>query len=122
MKQESAAKKYARFGKKLNEERLTRGERRQLKQERQDLISEHGPGIRRESGDVRAKRKHFTLQKPRVQGVVVLVLDDWKEPSSIFHLPTHALWPAGSRTFDKARVAQALRELADRLEGRDPLL
>lgn len=105
---------YARLGKRLDAER-DKSTRAMLKAGRGALIEQFGSSIRKPT---KMTRQHFTLSKPEnPQSIVVLVLGGDGEPVWKQILPVKDLWSSRGRSWDRKRVAQRLRDLADRLDA-----
>ena len=70
MTEVKAEELYAKLGRKLYSDTLSKGERKRMVARLQALLREFGHGIMRPGSRTAASRKHFTLRKPKQQEVI----------------------------------------------------
>lgn len=146
MNEDSAAALYAKLGRHLYSDTLSKGERKEMVTRRQALLREFGQGIMRPGSRTAASRKHFTLRKPRQREVtegieqqllvaagkatasagplstgyvVVLLLDHAGEVVFRHDLAVGSIWRSRKKSLapeGRAKVAAALRQLAGKID------
>jgi hypothetical protein len=132
VKEDSAIERYALLGRQLYGAtgKLPKGQRQAMIKERQQLLRDFGPSIRRPGSRTAASRGHITLFKPKHQEgfeatgtlaaghVVVLLLDHSGEVVFRHDLSVGNIWRGRKHSLSpdgRQRVSRVLRALAAKI-------